>query len=176
MGETAMEMMVGSEGKEDYLIIAYHGQAAIGLKPVIEPFFSKETGEAFLLGARVRLAAAPGKALISAKHVANTIYHMIPWQKYAEDRVSVFLGAVVPPFPTNMKAEVLIGNLEKSGFFPQIQDCITPIFEVASDTPYTPDEVITYIQKQYRVLLKQYMQSSPSATDFSKVIPFKPKK
>lgn len=175
MGETAMQMMVGSEGKEDYLIIALQGQAAVGIKPVIEPFVSQETGEAFLLGVRVRLAASPGKALISAEHVAKSIYPMIPWQKFAADRVSVFLGSVVPPFPHDMKAEFLIGKLEESGFFTQIQTCIQPILGESGEVPHTAEEILAFIQKQYRTLLKQYVKESPPA-DPSKVIQFKPKK
>lgn len=169
------QMMQGSEGKNDYLIIAVQGQVAIGIKPVIEPFVSKENGEAFLLGIRLRLASAPGQAILNAEHAAKTLFPMIPWQKFAADRVSVFLGAIVPPFPAGMKLEVLMGNLNKSGFFNQLQECITPIFEATENTPHTTEEIIDFVKEQYGVLFATYVPAEVANTFKGTVLPFKAK-
>ena len=109
-------MMVGSKGKQEYLVVAKFGSAAIGVKPVIEEIVIQEKGPKILIGVRVRLAAAPGGTLLNAEHVANTLCSAIPWQKKAVDRCSVFLGSTVPPFPPDMTPETFISTLEDTSF------------------------------------------------------------
>jgi hypothetical protein len=166
-------MMEGTEGKADYLMIATKGACAIGIKPVIDPIVA-EGKECFVLGTRIRLAQKPGHVVLNVDHVAKTSFKDIPWQKSDSKRASVFVGAVVPPFPKDMTPDSLVQNLTDSGFFTKIVECLDLIRHNADDS-ISSAEIIQYIKDQFAFASTPYMKSQhiPTAFDLSNVVLFK---
>jgi len=169
-------MMQGSEGKMDYIIAAKCGSAAIGVNPVIEAAIGEDGSPRILIGARIRLAAAPGETILSASHVAKTLCPAIPWQKKDNERCSVFLGSLVPPFPDDFTPDSLIVTLTESEFFDKIMECAAPIYDVKDGLIIADaDEVLGFIVERFKEVSSSFLKLKKSyPVDGSKVIPFKP--
>lgn len=169
-------MMQGSEGNLDYLVAVEIGKAAIGVKPVIEAVLGENQEPKILIGVRIRLAAFPGEDILNAEHIANMVCPIIPWQKKAADRCSVFLGSLVPPFPDKFIPDELISTLEESEFFDKIMECVSPVYEVEKGLVVADaDEVLAYIKETFRTTSAYFLKKAgPTVIDESKVVPFKP--
>lgn len=94
-----VEMMVGTMGKSDYLVIGERDGLYIGLKPVVERAYASAFGlpiPAIAVGIRLRVAKAPEAAIVNAGANAEVAYPHIEFEKKDDERASLFRGGVAP--------------------------------------------------------------------------------
>lgn len=140
--------MVGTEGKQDYIVIAKHGDLSIGVKPVLAP----QNVYTYFIGLRVRCHHNIEKPTIKvADYLAETPC-LFKWDNLDNIRASSMFGAILP-LPYKTSEEAITKQFKEANVGSQLIDQLSGIFQI--DIPMK--DINDFIKVGYEYGLKNLL-------------------
>lgn len=180
-----MSKMQGSEGKNDYLVVAKNGNSMLGVKPILS-VFSTPVGPMMFVGVRVRAAgesswldkAIPSDGVVETKKEGlmsfEEDFKQIEFDKVNEARASIEIGWVVkrPPWMINDVS----GFIEKAQVVRKVNNWLAKHTKGASwreDTHLIEGFIIGVFSEEILKMNKLYMEHTQELNTGATITPIK---
>ena len=126
------ELLVGTEGHPDYLVIGDLQGLAVGIKPVMRPHTDKKIGPMLLIGVRIRVAQHSNTdTAIAVEPILQE--SLIPFQQINEVRGSILHIKAFPPTSPGVSEADVMKTLDSINYPKEMMEYYQTLFTLSHD-------------------------------------------